>query len=203
MVRRQNQMLKKTIRLTRDQRKALSELKSVLHMTGLDPDAQIKRWQSDPDAILPILRSMLDQVVRSEVLNWYTMTDLILDMALLDHVFGKNRSRSSLRRSRRYRTVQSMLRKLYPRQKLQLLRTFKNVPKPICRSIGAMNELRNGLAHSFFLEDIPPSNRTYMGRNVFTVDGLEFFLEDMRRVRYFFEPWLEPLERSFNADESA
>jgi hypothetical protein len=196
-------MLKETIRLTRGQRKALTQLKSVLHMTGLDPDAQIKRWQSDPEAILPILRSMLDQVVRSEVLNWYTMTDLILDMALLDHVFGKNRSRSSLRRSKRYKTVQSMLRKLYPRQKLQLLRTFKNVPKPICRSIGAMNELRNGLAHSFFLKDIPASKRTYIGRNVFTVDGLEFFLEDMHRVRYFFEPWLEPLERSLNADESA
>jgi hypothetical protein len=195
-------MLKEAaIRLTHGQRKALSELKSVLYVIGLDPNAAIKRWQSDPSAIRPILRSMLDQVVRSEVLHWYTMTDLILDMALLDHLFGKTRSRSSLRRSRRYKTVQAMCRKLYPRQKLQLVRSFKNVPKPICRSIEAMNELRNGLAHSFFLEDIPASKRTYMGRNVFTVDGLEFFLEDMHRVRYFFEPWLEPLERGLNSEE--
>ena len=75
-------------------------------------------------------------------------------------------------------------------QKLTIVRDFKEIPKAVVSKIAAINDLRNGLAHTFFLEDLSPSKRTYKGFNVFTYEGLQAFRKDAWEVRFFFTPWL-------------
>jgi hypothetical protein len=133
---------------------------------------------------------MTDQIVRSDVIFEYTMIDLELDLILFRHFFGTGKKLQAARRTTRYRTLRSILHNLYIMQKLTIVRDFKEIPRAVVSKIAAINDLRNGLAHTFFLEDLSPSKRTYKGLSVFTYEGLQAFRKDAWEVRFFFAPWL-------------
>ena len=80
---------------------------------------------------------------------------------------------------------------LYLLQKLSIVRTFKAVPKPIVSKISAINDLRNGLAHTFFVQDLRASKRTYKGINIFTEDGLRAFIDDVEEYQEFLHAMAE------------
>src|SRR5262249_12856477 len=144
----------------------------------------------DRAAIVPTLRSMTDQIVRSEIVFEYTMLDMELNSMLQQHFFGRGKKLRAARSRRQYKTLRLMLQNAYLLQKLAIVRTFKKVPKDIVTIITAINDLRNGVAHTFFIEDLPLSKRTYKGFDVFTVKGPEAFRKDIWRTRLFFMPWL-------------
>jgi len=173
------------------QRRALREYERILEATALNPERVLDFAEDDPVAVTPILRSMTDQVVRSEVIFEYTMIDMELDSLLFRRFFGAGKRLSTARSSRRYRTLRQMLQNLYPMQKLTIVRTFKTVPRPIVSKIAAVNELRNGLAHTFFLGDLPAAKRSYKGVSIFKKKGLEAFRKEAWEVRCFFTPWLK------------
>ena len=89
---------------------------------------------------------MVDQVVRSEVITTYTWIDSILDNVLSDRIAGTRKGGIG---PKRRKTLESMLNRLYPLQKLTIIRTFKKVPKKITSSIGAIDEIRNGTCSQF------------------------------------------------------
>lgn len=163
----------------------------ILEITRLHPERIFNVANDDPAAVVPVLQSMIDQAVRSHVIVEYTFIDAQLNDAILNHVFGRGKSFIKATRSRRYQTLQMMLQLLYPLQKLAILKTFKHVPTNIWNTIAAINDLRNGLAHSFHLRDLKESSRTYKRRNIFTPSGLELFDHDSRDVLCFFEPWIK------------
>jgi hypothetical protein len=182
---------RRTRLLSRHQRRALREYERLLEATALNPDRILDIAEDDPPAVTPIIRSMTDQVVRSEVIFEYTMIDMELDMLLFRHFFGPGKKLIAARSSRRYRTLRQILLNLYPMQKLTIVRSFKSVPRQIVSTIAAINELRNGLAHSFFLGDLPPTKRTYRGTSIFKRKGLDAFRKDAWEVRCFFTPELK------------
>lgn len=179
--------------LSKYQRRILRDYKRLLQDLALNPDRVFGFAEEDPASVVPILRSMTDQVVRSEVVFEYTMIDMELDAILFQHFFGRGKKLLSARRSRRWKTLQSMLQSLYIMQKLSVVRTFRNVPKSIVSKIAAINDLRNGLAHTFNVADLGPSKRTYKGLNVFTRDGIQAFQKDAWEIRCFFTPVLKKL----------
>ena len=71
--------------LSRYQRRALRQYKRLLEATSLNPDRVLDFAEDDPTAVVPILRSMTDQIVRSDVIFEYTMIDLELDLILFRH----------------------------------------------------------------------------------------------------------------------
>jgi len=75
-------------------------------------------------------------------------------------------------------------------QKLAIIKTFRKVPKKIVSNIGAIDELRNGLAHTFFVHSLPKRRRTYKGHNIFTPSGLEVMLSEARDIIAYFDPIL-------------
>ncbi len=176
--------------LSKYQRRTLREYERLLEATALNPERILDFAEDDSAAVLPILRSMTDQVVRSEVIFEYTMIDMELDLIFFRHFFGRARKLAAARRTPRYRTLRSLLQNLYILQKLAIVRNFRGVPRGIASKIAAINELRNGLAHSFFLKDLSPSKRTYKGLNVFTREGFQAFRKDAWEIRCFFTPWL-------------
>jgi len=177
--------------LSRYQARALREYERILETTALNPGRVLDFAEDDPAAVTPTLKSMTDQVVRSEVIFEYTMIDMELDQFIFRHFFGIGERLRKARARLRYRRLQQILQNLYPLQRLGIVRTFKTAPKPIVSKIAAINELRNGLAHTFFVGDLPAAKRTYKGISVFKHKGLEAFCKDAWQTRCFFNPWLK------------
>lgn len=70
-------------------------------------------------------------------------------------------------------------------QKLDLVKSVHDIPKWVLSDLAALNDLRNGVAHSFF-----PQNRRrkpdWKGENVFTRAGFDHFLQNMDKLSDFF-----------------
>jgi len=100
--------------------------------------------------------------------------------------FGKKRSFSVLWKTKRFKSFNYfILEKLYLLQKLDLVRSIHDIPKWVSSDLGALNELRNAIAHSFF----PQKRRrkpAWKGQSVFTPEGCDRFLEDMQKLSDFF-----------------
>jgi hypothetical protein len=161
------------------------EVDRILYQNYMSPRTVTDFWQGDEHAIVTHLAEMKDRVIRSVVIMRYVEIDDLLNREIVKHFF---RARTE-RRGKRYATLQSMLGKLYPQQKLDTIKTFKQVPRDISGHIMALNDLRNSFAHKFHLSQIPRSKRLYKGKyDVFTKAGLERFKEDMWEVDEFFQP---------------
>jgi hypothetical protein len=179
--------------LTKYQARVLREYERILEATGLNPARVLDFAEDDPESVVPILKSMTDQAVRSDVIFEYTMIDMELDFILFRHFFGAGKKLHAARRTKRYKTLRLMLQNIYLMQKLSIVRSFKDIPRPIVSKIAAINDLRNGLAHTFFVSDLKATKRTYKGHSIFTRRGLEAFREDAQEIRHFFMPWLKSI----------
>lgn len=177
--------------LTSYQARIFREYEHILSVTALNPDSIFNIAKDDPELVVPALRSMTDQVVRSDVIFEYTLIDLELNTIVIHHFFGKGKKLNAAKRTKRYKTLNHLLQNIYLMQKMNIVRGFKNIPRSIVSKVAAINDLRNGLAHTFFVKDLNASKRTYKGHNIFTRKGIEAFREDVQEIRYFFMPWLK------------
>jgi hypothetical protein len=151
--------------------------------TGLDLDELRKKYKDDEDAIVANLDRVADHIVRGEILREYTFIDMLLEFELVKHFFGKKFST----RKKSFNTFSEILNQLYLIKKLELIRSYKKIPKEIVSRIHALNDLRNGFAHSFIVEK---KKQTYKGKDVMTPEGLDYFIEDMYSITEYFAPWL-------------
>ena len=179
--------------LTAYQARLFREYEHVLNVTGLNPKHVFDIADDDPEAVVPVLKSMIDQAVRSDVIFEYTMIDMELNNLLIRHFFGTGKKLKAVKNTKRFKTLNLILQNTYLMQKLTLVRSFKNIPRTIVNKIAAINELRNGLAHTFFINELKPIKRTYKKHSIFTIEGLEAFHEDIQEIRYFFMPWLKSI----------
>ncbi len=66
--------------------------------------------------------------------------------------------------------------------KLRFAKAAAKVPKGhVATDIERLNALRNGLAHSFFLENLKKSKPVWKGKNTFTSVGFEVFIGDRQK----------------------
>ena len=70
--------------------------------------------------------------------------------------------------------------------KLRFVKSISRMPKPVTVDIERLNALRNGLAHAFFPENLKKSKPEWKGRKIFTLEGLQVFLEDMSKIDAYF-----------------
>lgn len=158
----------------------------ILYHNYLTPRTVTDFWKGDRDAIIAHLKQMKDRVIRSIVITAYVELDGVLNRIITRHFFGKRRAG---RQSKKHGILETMLDKLYPQQKLDIIKTFMDVPREISSHVMALNDLRNSFAHRDDLARIPKSKRLYKGRhNVFTTKGLQKFKDDMWEVDEFFQP---------------
>jgi hypothetical protein len=82
------------------------------------------------------------------------------------------------------------LESLYLLEKVRLVRSFYEIPKNIFEDIEKLNALRNAVAHAFFPEALRMYKKwqkvVYKGKDIFTLEGIKLFTEDMERVDDFF-----------------
>ena len=171
--------------LSTRERKLWVEIDRILYQNYLTPRTVTDFWAGDRDAVIGHLKQMKEKVVRTIVVSEYVELDDVLDHAILHRLFGSKRAKQYARR----KTVQEMLDRMYPQQKIDIIRTFRDVPPHVYSGISALNTLRNSLAHRFNLAAVPKSKRLYKGKyDVFTKRGLKKFSEDMWDIYEYFRP---------------
>lgn len=171
-------------KMTKKQRALVAEVQHLISALGLDPDEIVD--ESDPEARTMYLELARDQITRSAIVLKYVLMDEFLSGIICWHYFGKSRSFPQLWKTKRFRTFNYfILERLYLLQKLDLVRNVHEIPKWVTSDLAALNELRNGIAHSFF-----PQNRRrkpeWKGHSVFTRAGCDRFLEDVQKLSDLF-----------------
>src|SRR6266581_4449991 len=140
-------------KLTAYERRLYVEVDRILYQSYLTPRTVTDFWRGDHDAIVAHLKQMKERIIRTVITVEYVEIDDVLNRAILKYIFRKER------RSKRVNTLETMLDRLYPQQKLDIVRAFMSVPNPICSHVMALNTLRNTFAHRFHLAGLPRSKR--------------------------------------------
>lgn len=171
-------------RLTKKQRVLVEELRHLMSALGLDADEIVAG--ADSEARTTYLEIAKDQIIRSAVILKYVLMDEFLSAIICWHYFGKKRGFPQLWKMKRFKSFNYfILERLYLLQKLDLVRSIHDIPKWVPSDLAALNELRNGIAHSFF-----PQNRRrkpeWKGQSVFTRTGFDRFQEDIHKLSDFF-----------------
>ena len=171
--------------LTTKQRFVLREIEAISELFGLDY-SDIDQYE--PDARLPRLEATKNALVRGQVVLMYTLVDELLSMRICQYFFGRKRTFQQLWRTKRFtRFNHYIIEELSLMQKLRLVRALADLPKSIVADIDRLNALRNGLAHSFFPENLKKSKPEWKGKNIFTVEGASRFQNDCQHIfDYFF-----------------
>jgi hypothetical protein len=103
------------------------------------------------------------------------------------HFFGRKRSFPELWKTKKFRTFNHyIVEELSLLAKLRLVKAVSGVPKPIAAEIERVNNLRNGVAHAFFPENLRKSPPLWKGKSIFTLEGLQRFPEDLEPVNEHF-----------------
>jgi hypothetical protein len=166
------------------ERRLWVEVDRILYQNYLTPRTVTDFWAGDRDAVIWHLRQMKERIVRSIVVTEYVEVDDVMNRAILGKVVHRKRAKLPS-----VKVIEAMLDRIYPLQKLKMIRSFRDVPKAITRHIAALNTVRNVFAHRFPLQNVPRSQRLYKGRyDLFTRHGLERFRTEMWEVHEFFDP---------------
>jgi len=162
--------------LTKKQRFLVSELEQIENLLLLrfrDIAGVPSRWR---EAHLERIRRHL---IVGEVILQFTLLDEYLNVVLARHFFG-HRPFPRLWRTKRFRNFNHyFLEPLATRDKLRYVKAIMPMPKALASDIEAVTNLRNSLAHAFFPENQKRSKPEWKGKSIFSVQGLEEFVEDM------------------------
>ncbi|MFI5153957.1 MAG: hypothetical protein ACHQET_11525, partial [Chitinophagales bacterium] len=100
--------------------------------------------------------------------------------------FGKKKSYIKLWKTKRFKNFNYyILERIYLLNKLDLVKEIVKVPRNIENSIRAINDLRNGLAHSFFPENLRRNKPLYKGKSIYTTEGIQKLQEDNLEISNF------------------
>jgi hypothetical protein len=171
-------------------RELVAELDKITELLGLNYQHVFEEAQGKAKA--SHLKHIKTEIIRGHVVSRYTLVDELLSITLRRCFFGKITFKTitddiSGEGRKKYQNFnRHVLEVLSLRQKLAFVKSFVDIPPKIAKSVGNLNTLRNGLAHSFFPEDRYDSKPEYKGKSIFTLDGLETFEDDMEQVRDYF-----------------
>jgi hypothetical protein len=170
--------------LTKKQKALLADVEKIGDVLGLDW-WNIKDYERDSRT--PHLERTKRHLIIGEVVMQYTLVDEYLNVQLCHHFFGRDNSFIKLWRTKKFQNFNyNILEGLFLLEKLRYVKSFKRIPKTIAKDIEQINVLRNGLAHAFFPENLIRSKPIYKGQSIFTLAGIQRFVDDMSQISNFF-----------------
>lgn len=193
---------KKTSELTQKQKCVVAEVEDIAELCVLDYENICDYPPADRTVRLEL---MIRQLVLSKVVWEYTYVDELLGSVICHFFFGTKRDFPKLWRTKKFRTFNYyILEVLSLSEKLRLVKSIQALPKSIAADIETLNALRNGLAHAYFPENLRSYKPIYKGMNIYSREGLQRFIEDMRKAtRYFWEMNFKPVAFPLTAAELA
>jgi hypothetical protein len=175
-------------RLTSKQKSLISEINELSSLLSLNPVELIEEAETGHE-LTARLALAKDHIVRSGILMEYTLIDEFLNMALTHSLYPGSEDGSYPRLWRR-KSFQNfnyyVLERLSLLAKLDFVAATWKVPKPVVSYIQTVNSIRNGLAHSFFPENLRGKRTSYKGKSIYTLDGFKALREDSAQVHEFF-----------------
>lgn len=175
---------KPTSRLTQKQRLLVAEIRNLLKELHLDPDEIVSRVQSDVRTT--VLENAQQRIIRFEVLKNYMLMEEQLSTVIRLYFFGKERLIPQLMKLKRFRSFNHfILERLFLLQKLDFIRSTHSIPKWVVSDLAALNDLRNGMAHSWFL-GMRRRKPEWKGQSIFTRSSFDRFSADMQKLWNFF-----------------
>jgi hypothetical protein len=172
-------------KLTQKQKKLIKELDLISTLLGLNYK-DIQKLE-DVDTRTPYLESVENQIIRSEVIMDYTFLDECMSQIICDYFFGSKKGNIRLWKTKKFQRFNYyVIEKLYLLNKLDIVKELIKLPSDIIEFIYKINDLRNGLAHSFFPENLRRNKPIYKGKSIFSFQGFEIFVQDYEKVNDFF-----------------
>jgi hypothetical protein len=170
--------------VTSKQKRLIQELDGIVSHLGLDYS---KIGDYEKAARTPHLERIKKHLIRGEVVGEYTLIDEFLNNRLCHYFFGRKRSFIQLWKTKKFKNFNYyIVEQLSLLEKLRFVKAISKVPKQVAAEIERVNSLRNALAHAFFPENLRGSKPFWKGKDIFTLDGLKRFSEDMRKVHEYF-----------------
>lgn len=167
-----------------EQRRLVRELDEIAARLRLNY-REIKNYE--PAKRTPRLRLIQDHLIRGEIVLAYAFTDEHLNAILCNHFFGRKHSSRRLWKTKRFRNFNYFfLEKLSLMEKFAYVRAIKEVPKSIRRNVEQLNNLRNGIAHAFFPENLRSAKPKWKGLDIFSFEGVNAFLHDLSDIDGYF-----------------
>jgi hypothetical protein len=170
--------------LTRQQQRLILELDEIVKRLRMNY-REIEEYE--PAERTPRLRLVRDHLVRGEIVLAYTLIDEFLNALLVDHFFGRKISHIRLWRTKRFKNFNYFfLEKLSLMEKLAYVRAIREVPRSIRRDVEQLNNLRNGVAHAFFPENLRSAKPKWKGLDIFSLEGVNALMEDLATIDDYF-----------------
>lgn len=184
--------MSKTV-FTQKQRKLVAEIRQLLKKHYFDPDEIAHEAQ--PEVRTQCLQNTKDRIIRFHVIESYLLMDETLGNVIRWHFFGKKRLFPQLLKGKRFKAFNHfILERLYLLQKLDFVRSFYNIPKWVASDIAELNDLRNGSAHSLYLQ-FRRRQPQWKGQSIFTPAAFDRFCDDMKKLFEFFVVSFWPVAR--------
>lgn len=170
--------------LTKGQKARISELNKIVDLTRTD---YLNIAQYEPEARTPVLEHMKQKIIRGHIVDGYVFIDELLGVIICHHFFGKKKGFIKLWKTKKFRNFNyHVLESLSLLRKLALARDIVSIDNKTIDRIKAVNAVRNAIAHLFFPENKSEYKRrkkvTYGGKDVFSLDGLRNFEDDLRAI---------------------
>jgi hypothetical protein len=179
--------------LTPAERKLQAEVEDIAVLVDMDFWAIEENYKPTDRKVK--LEMMRDKLIRSEVINFYTMIDEFLTDVICDYYFhrpNKSVTYRNLWRTKHFRVfVHYLMDETFLLKKLSVVDAIKKVPTDVSNNIKRINDVRNAIAHSLF----PQNRRHYMaekrviyhGADLFSRAGVIKLREDYDIVYKYFE----------------
>ena len=172
--------------LTARQKTKVRELNEIAKLIGVD------FWNaensSDDNSVKNVLLELAkDKLIRSGVIYSYVLIDELLCELIARYFFDPRKTSIQLWKTERFKMFNYHVLEGMPLlRKLALVKEYHDIPKPIEEIIVLTNTIRNAVAHSFFpmnKRDFKKTGKvTYKGKDIFTLDGLKRFDDDINKA---------------------
>jgi hypothetical protein len=175
--------------LTPKQKRTIKDLDEIYAVIGIDYWNIEDYERESRSGVLELQRR---KAIVGGIIVQYTVIDEMMNWDICRHFFGPRKSSMQLWRTKKFQNFNYyILERLSLIEKLELVKTFyREIPGNIVKDIYILNDLRNAVAHAFFVEDLRKYKKegkaVYKGKDIFTVEGVDLFMEDMGRVNEFF-----------------
>src|SRR5437879_11654106 len=115
-------------KLSATQRRLVREVNQIADLFNLRPSSILNE---DPESWTPRLQLAKDQLVRSQVVVWYTLVDEFLNSRIAHYFFSRRRSFPQLWRTKRFKLFNyHVLEELSLLQKVRFVRKSKGCQNP-------------------------------------------------------------------------
>jgi hypothetical protein len=147
------------------------------------------------------LKSMKDRLVRSEVVIRYALLDEFLTDIICDYYFHRPNKKVGYRKlwkTKHFKIfVHFLMDETFLLKKLAMVEAIMDVPTQVSKAIKRINDVRNALTHSFFLEN----RRRYMADKEVMYNGVYLSCrEGVEKFQHDYEIAREYLAKKYSAD---